>query len=84
MDSNLLAVLDELVAKAEQPERRHWICKFGRWLNNLSSSERERVQKILDSNLSHAELHRLLCKVVDISRDTIRTHRTGRCTCHQN
>lgn len=81
VDDSLLSVLDELVLKAENPHVRPWTCKFAKWLTGLTPAESVRVQRILDSSLSHAELHRLLSRVCDVSRDTIRTHRTGRCAC---
>jgi len=80
-DDSLLSVLDELLAKAEAPSYRPWTCKFAKWLSTLTDDEALRVKKILESNITHAELHRLLSRVCDVSRDTIRTHRTGRCAC---
>jgi hypothetical protein len=80
-DESLLAVLDELLAKAEAPAGRPWTCKFAKWLETLTADEISRVNKIMESNITHAELHRLLSRVCDVSRDTIRTHRTGRCAC---
>jgi predicted transcriptional regulator len=80
-DESLLSVLDVLLAKAEAPTVRPWTCKFAKWLETLTADEISRVNKIMESNITHAELHRLLSRVCDVSRDTIRTHRTGRCAC---
>lgn len=58
-------------------------CKFAKWHSSLSPEKAEVISVLLGSDLSHADLFRELQRVMTIqmSKDTIRTHRQGQCAC---
>jgi hypothetical protein len=78
-----IEVLDALLEKALRPIPQERTCKFGAWINSLPEEKQTRIQAMLTSQINHADLARLLEQVVDVSRDTIRTHRQGRCSCRK-
>jgi len=78
-----IEVLDALLEEALRPQIQYKVCKFGKWLDSLPEEKQTKITAILASQINHADLARLLEKVVHISRDTIRTHRQGRCSCRK-
>jgi hypothetical protein len=78
-----LEVLDALLEEALRPQIQHKVCKFGKWLFNLPEEKQAKIEAMLSSQINHADLARLLEQVVNVSRDTIRTHRQGRCSCRK-
>lgn len=78
-----LEVLDALLEEALRPQVQQKVCKFGKWLFNLPEEKQAKIEAMLASQINHADLARLLEQVVNVSRDTIRTHRQGRCSCRK-
>jgi hypothetical protein len=78
-----IELLDALLEEALRPKPQQRICKFAAWVNSLPEEKQAKIEAMLASQINHADLARLLEKVVDISRDTIRTHRQGRCSCRK-
>lgn len=73
----------ELLVRLETRPVNSKQCKFAKWHSSLSPEKAEVISVLLKSNLSHADLFRELQRVMTIqmSKDTIRTHRQGQCAC---
>lgn len=78
-----LDAFKELLVRLETRPVDSKQCKFAKWHSSLSPEKAEVISVLLDSDLSHADLFRELQRVmtVQMSKDTIRTHRQGQCAC---
>lgn len=78
-----LDAFKELLVRLETRPVDSKQCKFAKWHSSLSPEKAEVISVLLASTLSHADLFRELQRVmtVQMSKDTIRTHRQGQCAC---
>jgi hypothetical protein len=76
--------LDDLEALLQTGLQRNVLairCKLGKWLDSLPEEKRNKVQQLLDLEMSHAQITLLIQKVFDIKKDIVRQHRQGICRC---
>lgn len=73
--------LDSLLQSGLQKKTAPVRCKLGKWVEDLPEEKQDKVQKLLNLDMSHAQITLLLQKVFDIKKDIVRQHRTGICRC---
>jgi len=76
--------LDELEDLLQTGLKRNALavrCKLGKWLDSLPEEKRNKVQQLLNVDMSHAQVALLIQKVFDVKKDIVRQHRTETCRC---
>lgn len=56
-------------------------CKLAKWMDSLPQDKKDKVQKLIDLEMSHAQVTLLIQRVFDVKKDIVRQHRTETCRC---
>lgn len=78
----MAGMLRDALENLQEPEPGK-LCKVGRWLETLDEDDRADADAMFSLQVTDVKLTETLKKFTDVSRDTVRLHRAGRCGCRR-